>query len=126
MFRILFYETERGQVPVADFIDALDEDLQVKVLRQIKLLKEFGNMLREPHSKMVGNGIYELRIIESGNIARVFYFFRSGRMIILTNKIIKKTQKLQSSARRLAEQYMFDYVRRTGNGCFREIYKQEI
>jgi len=116
VFRILFYETERGQVPVADFIDALDEDLQVKVLRQIKLLKEFGNMLREPHSKMVGNGIYELRIIESGNIARVFYFFRSGRTIILTNGIIKKTQKLQSSARRLAEQYMFDYVRRNGNG----------
>lgn len=116
MFRIKYYQTERGQIPVEEFIDALDEGMQVKVFRQINLLKEFGNKLREPHSKVVGNGIYELRIIESGNTARIFYFFQVGKNIILTNGIIKKTQKLLPSAKRLAEQYKMDYERRNSNG----------
>lgn len=68
MFNIKYYETERGQKPVEEFIDMLEENMQVKVFRQISMLKEYGNKLREPHSSIVGNGIYELRIIESGNM----------------------------------------------------------
>lgn len=116
MFHIKYYETERGQKPVEEFIDALEEGMQVKVLRQISLLKEYGNKLREPHSSAIGNGIYELRIIESGNIVRIFYFFRIGKTIIMTNGIVKKTQKLPVLAMKLAEQYKKDYERRNQNG----------
>lgn len=116
MFHIKYYETERGQKPVEEFIDTLEEGMQVKVLRQISLLKEYGNKLREPHSSAIGNGIYELRIIESGNIVRIFYFFRIGKTIIMTNGIVKKTQKLPVLAMKLAEQYKKDYERRNQNG----------
>jgi len=116
VFHIKYYETERGQKPVEEFIDALEEGMQVKVLRQISLLKEYGNKLREPHSSAIGNGIYELRIIESGNIVRIFYFFRIGKTIIMTNGIVKKTQKLPVLAMKLAEQYKKDYERRNQNG----------
>lgn len=116
MFTIKYFETERGQKPVEEFIDTLEENMQVKVLRQISLLKDYGNKLREPHSSIIGNGIYELRIIESGNIVRILYFFRVGKTIILTNGIVKKTQKLPPSAIKLAEQYKKDYERRNING----------
>lgn len=116
MFYIKYYETERGQKPVEEFIESLEENMQVKVLRQISLLKEYGNKLREPHSSIVGKGIYELRIIESGNIVRVFYFFKIGKTIIITNGIVKKTQKLPPSAIKLAELYKKDYERRKFNG----------
>lgn len=116
MFNIMYYETERGQVPVEEFIDSLDMGMQVKVFRQISLLQDYGNKLREPHSSLVGNGIYELRIIESGNIVRILYFFRVGKTIVLTNGIVKKTQKLPASAIQLAEQYKKDYERRHKNG----------
>ena len=116
MFTIKYYATERGQKPVEEFIDKLEENMQVKVLRQISLLKEYGNKLREPHSSIVGKGIYELRIIESGNIVRILYFFKVGKTIILTNGIVKKTQKLPSSAIKLAEQYKKDYEMRNFNG----------
>ena len=116
MFSIKYYETERGQKPVEEFIDTLEETMQVKVLRQISLLKEYGNKLREPHSSIIGNGIYELRIIESGNIIRILYFFKVEKTIILTNGIVKKTQKLPPSAIKLAEQYKKDYERRNSNG----------
>lgn len=116
MFNIRYYETDQGLMPAKEFIDSLDEGMQVKVFRTISLLKEFGNKLREPHSSNVGNGIYELRVIESGNIARVFYFFRVGKNIILTNGIIKKTQKLPPLAIKQAEQYKKDFERRNQNG----------
>lgn len=116
MFSIKYYETERGQKPVEEFIDTLEESMQVKVLRQIGLLKEYGNKLREPHSSFIDNGIYELRIIESGNIIRILYFFKVGKTIILTNGIVKKTQKLPSFTIKLAEQYKKDYERRNNNG----------
>ena len=116
MFNIKYYEMERGQKPVEEFIDTLEENMQVKVLRQISLLKEYGNKLREPHSSIIDNGIYELRIIESGNIVRILYFFKVGKTIILTNGIVKKTQKLPPSAIKLAEQYKKDYERRNSNG----------
>jgi phage-related protein len=112
VFKIKYYETERGQKPVEEFIDTLEENMQVKVFRQIGLLKDYGNMLREPHSSIVGNGIYELRIIESRNIVRIFYFFKTGKTIVLTNGIVKKTQKLPSSAIKTAEQHKKDYERR--------------
>lgn len=116
MFHITYYETERGQKPIEEFIDSLDETMQVKVFRQINLLKEYGHELREPHSSSVGKGIHELRIIESGNIVRILYFFRIGKSIVLTNGLIKKTQKLPASVLKLAELYMIDYKRRHGNG----------
>jgi phage-related protein len=64
----------------------------------------------------VGNGIFELRIIHSGNIARILYFFRVRKTIILTNGFIKKTQKTPAAVLKLAETYKEDYERRYGNG----------
>lgn len=116
MFKIKYYETARGQKPVEEFIDTLEENMQVKVLRQISLLKEYGNKLREPHSSPIGNGIFELRIIESGNIVRIFYFFIVEKTVVLTNGIVKKKQKLSPSAAKLAEQYKKDYEWRNSNG----------
>ena len=52
------------------------------------LLEEFGNTLREPHSKPMGNGIFELRIKFSSDISRIFYLFFAD------NKIIKPFVKL--------------------------------
>jgi phage-related protein len=116
VFFIKYYETDKGQKPVEEFIDALDENFQIKVLLQIQLLKEYGNKLRDPYSSNIGNGIFELRITNSGNIARILYFFIIGRTIILTNGIVKKTQKLPPSAIKIAEQYMKDYMRRNQHG----------
>ena len=116
MFRIKYYETEGGRKPVEEFIDALEENLQVKAFRQISLLKAYGNELKKPHSSPVGNGIFELRIIESGNIARIFYFFTIGKTIVMTNGFVKKSQKTPASTIKLAEMYREDYERRSSNG----------
>lgn len=93
MFEIIFYETSDKKKPVEDFLRSMDKKLQVKTLQEISLLKEFGNELREPYSKALSNGVFELRIKQGSNIARVLYFFYFQKKIVITNGFIKKTQK---------------------------------
>ena len=90
---MLFYETESGEKPAMDFLKSLDVKMQAKAARTIQLLQANGNSLREPYSKPIADGIFELRIQVASNISRVLYFFAAGRRAILTNGFVKKTAK---------------------------------
>ena len=60
-------------------------------------LETDGNNIREPYSKFLGDGIYEVRVQQVNNITRVLYFFVVNKKIILTNGFIKKSQKTPKS-----------------------------
>lgn len=107
-----FYDTEDGKCPVEDFISSLEAKMHAKVLRAIDLLENNGIELREPYSKSLGDGIFELRIKQSSDITRVLYFFFIGNKAILTNGFIKKGQKTPESEIILAKKYKADYERR--------------
>ena len=59
----------------------------------LKVLQEQGNRLREPYSKHLEDGIFEVRGKVGSDISRVLYFFYYGGRIILTNGFIKKRRK---------------------------------
>lgn len=84
----------------------------MKAMATIKLLSEYGNQLREPYSKSMGDGLFELRIKFSSDISRIFYFFIVDNKIILTNGFIKKTVKTPKAELDLARKYKKDYERR--------------
>ena len=112
MFIIEFYDTEDGKCPVKEFIDTLDHKMKAKVLKTIDLLEINGSELREPFSAPMGDGLFELRVKVGSNITRVFYFFVVGKKAILTNGIIKKSQKTPKGDLKLAKKYKADYERR--------------
>lgn len=72
---IIFYDTPDGTEPVRKFLDGLDIKMRAKMVRTIKLLQDNGSDLREPTSKSLGDGIFELRAQMGNNITRVLYFF---------------------------------------------------
>lgn len=113
-FEIGFYKTENGDIPILDFVQSLDIKMKAKVLRCVDILKKNGNELREPYTKSLGNGIFELRAKQGSDISRVLYFFVIGRKIVLTNGFIKKTQKTPKNEIELAEKYRNDYLERNG------------
>lgn len=112
MFDIVYYRLPDGKAPVAEFIRSLDPKMQAKAVWSIELLAEYGNSLREPFSKPVGDGLFELRIKFAGDITRIFYFFVINNTIVLTNGFIKKTAKTPRAEIDLARQYRADYERR--------------
>jgi phage-related protein len=112
MFDVVYYELPDGEKPVRKFLDSLDLKMRVKALGSIDILAEFGNALREPYSKAIGNGLFELRIKFAGDITRIFYFFVVGKKIILTNGFVKKTKKTLQSEIALALKYKIDYEER--------------
>ena len=112
MFNVEYYELPNGEKPVETFLDNLDLKMRVKALGSLEILAEFGNKLREPYSKAISKGLFELRIKFAGDITRIFYFFVMNNRIILTNGFIKKTRKTPPGEIALAQKYKADYERR--------------
>ena len=80
--------------------------------REIDLLVMNGPELREPHSKHVEDGIFELRAKQGSDISRVLYFFFVGKKAILTNGFLKKTMKEIG----LAKKYRQEFLNRISDG----------
>jgi phage-related protein len=112
MFEVEFYELSDGEKPIKKFLDSLDAKMRSKAVSSLTILAEFGNTLREPYSKAMGNGLFELRIKFAGDITRIFYFFCVDNRIIITSGFVKKTRKTPTSEIELALKYKMDYEER--------------
>lgn len=112
MFEIEFYRLPNGKAPIEDFLNSIDGKMRAKALHELSILEEFGNRLREPHSKAVGNGLFELRVKFASDISRIFYFFVVDNRIILTNGFVKKSAKTPKAEIDLARKYKTDYETR--------------
>lgn len=75
----------------------------------LELLEEYGNQLREPYSKHLDDGIFELRAKQGSDISRVLYFFVLGQKAIVTNGFVKKSQKTPKSVIETAKIYREEY-----------------
>jgi len=76
--------------------------------RIVELLMEFGPNLRMPHSRAMGDGLFEVRPRGREGIGRAFYCFVVGQRIIILHAFIKKTQatpeqELKIARKRLKE-----------------------
>lgn len=120
-FKVEFYETETGRQPAKEFLLSLDKKMRAKMLHMISILQDNGNELREPYSKHLSDGIFELRAKVGSDITRVLYFFYVDRQIILTNGFIKKTMKTHPKEIVLAKKYRADYLLRRENEHERKI-----
>lgn len=111
-YNTLFYEKADGQMPAKEFLLSLDYDMRAKMIRTLELLQKNGPALREPYSKELEDGIFELRAKHGTNISRLMYFYDDGRIILLTNGFVKKTQKTPKREIDLAKAYRTDYYAR--------------
>ena len=116
MYEIIFYDTNEGKCPVEAFLESLSPKMQAKALRTIDLLEQNGPLLMEPCSKMIGDGLFELRVKQGTDIVRLLYFFIIEKKIIITSGFTKKTKKIPISEIELARKYKHDYEWRNSHG----------
>jgi hypothetical protein len=74
--------------------------------RLAELLMEFGPNLRMPHSRAMGDGLFELRPRGREGIGRALYCFVVGQRIVVLHAFIKKTQDTPEKELRLARKRM--------------------
>ncbi|SNU07693.1 Phage-related protein [Lachnospiraceae bacterium] len=117
-FVVDFYKEADGSKPLGEFIKNLNVKMKAKVVANLHLLEEYGNLAREPLSKELEDGIFELRTIEGNDIVRILYFFDKGKIIITTNGFVKKRQKTPRSEIDLAKSRRSDYHRRKEAGTY--------
>jgi len=111
-FNVDFYDLADGTKPAGDFLLGLPMKMRAKITRTISMLESGGTALREPHSKHLDDGIFELRAKVGSDITRVLYFFVIGRRIIITHGFVKKTDKTPPNEIKKAKQYRHEFLSR--------------
>jgi len=90
-WKVLFFQTVRGDYPVKDFIEKQDRNTITRVNLSIRLLIDYGPFLKPPDIKKLQAKIYELRISGKPSV-RIFYTISGGKYYLL-HAFKKKTQK---------------------------------
>ena len=114
-FDVEFYGKADGSKPAKEFIVELPPKMRAKMLRTVDMLETNGSELREPYSRHLDDGIFELRAKVGTDISRVLYLFVIGRKAVLTHGFVKKTQKTPPSEIERAKIYRTDYLSRKEN-----------
>jgi phage-related protein len=89
-------------------IESWPVDVLADYARLVELLIEHGPNLRLPHSRAIGDGLFELRPRGRAGIGRAFYCFLLGRRVVIVHAFVKKTQQTPEKELRLARRRMKD------------------
>lgn len=110
-YRVIFYrKSSTGEEPVREYIDALEQKSQMKVLKYIVYLREHGGHIDEPYSRHIEGKIRELRVDFANNRHRIFYFAFVNRNIIFLSAFLKKTEKTPRKEIEKAVEYYKDII----------------
>lgn len=77
-------------------------DVLADYARLVELLIEHGPNLRLPHSRSMGDGLFELRPRGRSGIGRAMYCFLLGKRVVVVHAFIKKTQQTPDKELRIA------------------------
>lgn len=100
------YSIEYFHPRVKAEIESWPDGVLADYARIIELLMEFGPNLRMPHSRAMGDGLFELRPRGSEGIGRAFYCFVLNRRILILHAFIKKTQGTPERELKIARKRM--------------------
>ena len=83
-------------------IESWPVDVVADYARLVELLVEYGPGLRLPHSRALGEGLFELRPRGRSGIGRAFYCFLVGKRVVVVHAFVKKTQQTPDKELKLA------------------------
>jgi phage-related protein len=113
VFTVEFYQTESGHSPVQEFLDELKQSDPGDFAAVLAGLAKLRNRQyhREPLSKAVGDGLFELRHVGKLN-TRVFWFFVKSRRIVAVHGVRNKRQAIPARDLDTSRERMRDWRKR--------------
>lgn len=113
---VVFYKTEKGRCPVAEFLDSMPSKVAQKVTWVLKLVQELDSVPTQYLKKLsAADEIWECRMVFGGNTYRIMAFFHGRNRVVLTHGFMKKTQKTPPQEIDEAQRLKADYIRRYGH-----------
>ena len=85
---------------------SLPPGLLARYLRYADKMEIYGPDLGMPHTRAMGEGLFELRLKAAEGIARVLYCTMVGRRILILHQFTKKTKKTPPKELALARRRM--------------------
>jgi len=74
-------------------INALPAGFVARFVRYAERMEMYGPNLGMPHTRPMGDGLFELRLKATEGIARVFFCTVVGRQIVMLHQFVKKSEK---------------------------------
>ena len=87
------YDIRYYSEAVQEQIFELPDTLAARYLVLTRRMQAIGPNLGEPHTKAMGDGLFELRLKGAEGIARVFYCTLIGKRIVILHSFVKKTDR---------------------------------
>jgi phage-related protein len=88
VFRLSYYNEN-----VEAELDAWPVGLRARFRALTIRMEEYGPNLGMPHTRAIGNGLFEIRAKAEEGIGRAFFCTMAGQHIIILHSFIKKTDK---------------------------------
>ena len=94
-FKIIFYKDDKGNSPVEEFLVELSGTNEALFNQASKAIEKIKNRAyhKEPLSKYLAPGLWELRVMAGTDILRIIYTFEKGQIVILLHSFIKKQRE---------------------------------
>lgn len=89
-WQIQYWDEDTGKNSIEQWLDQLTKEQFKSIAKELKMLELAGNKLKMPHSKALGDGLFELKERKYGY--RVYYGFRKKQIIVLLAAGDKKSQ----------------------------------
>ncbi len=113
MREVIYYSTKSGRQPVKEFLDELSGKHARKVTWVLDLIEDLPFVPKQYFKKLGGtDDIWEVRIDSGNDTVRLLGFFDKGKLVILTNGFVKKTERTPRNEIDLAEERKRDYLER--------------
>lgn len=114
-FEIIFYKDAEGKNPIEEFLLELAKSNRVLIVKTRSSIEKLRNRVyhKEPLSKHIEPGLWELKVKAGSDILRILYTFEKGQIIILLHGFVKKQQKTPVSELEIARKRLKELKERS-------------
>ncbi|MDX5329020.1 MAG: type II toxin-antitoxin system RelE/ParE family toxin [Marinobacter sp.] len=89
---------------VEEELAKLPPKIQARMIRLMELMEKHGANLGEPHTKPLGDELFEIRAKAKEGIGRGIFCYMQGKRIIVLHVFVKKDQKIPKKDLELANE----------------------
>lgn len=80
--------------------------IKARLINIVRMMQKYGADLGMPHTKSLGNGLFEIRAKGKEGIGRAFFCYFGKEKAVILHSFIKKTQQIPKKELEIATQRM--------------------